>query len=57
MDMNPALLTALKLAKEGYGRPDQILHMPADVVLAALEYSTFLGKYETTARELNKQTK
>lgn len=53
--MDPALLTAVRLSKAGYGTPDQILHMPVDVVLAAMEYTAFLDDYETTFRELNKQ--
>ena len=55
--MDSADLAALKLSKEGFGTPDQILNMDADLVLSALEYSNFLGDYETTAAELNKKTK
>ena len=55
--MDPALYYALRLAKEGYGPADHILQQPVDLVLANLEFSAFLGDYETTAAELNKETK
>jgi hypothetical protein len=55
--MDPVRLTALKLAKEGFGTPEQIEQMPTDIVLDAIEYVTFLGDYETTAAELNKTEK
>lgn len=29
--------------------------MPADLFLAALDYSTFIGEFEETTRELNRQ--
>lgn len=45
---------ALKLSKAGYGRPDEILDMPTDLVLTALEYESFLNKFEAEAYELNK---
>lgn len=48
---------ALKLSKEGFGRPDEILSMPCDLVLAALEYSSFLMKYQDAFYELNKDGK
>lgn len=51
------MLIALRLAKEGFGTPTQILDMPSDVVLSALEYLTFLGDYEDTMIELNKDQK
>jgi hypothetical protein len=52
--MESDLFIALRLAKEGFGSPESILAMPVDVVLAALEYSTFLAEYEETAMELNR---
>lgn len=53
--MDSALLAALKLAREGYGTPEAILQMPADIVLAAIEHSNFIADYESTAVELNKE--
>jgi hypothetical protein len=53
--MDPALLTAIRLSREGFGTPQEILHMPADVVLAALEFVTFQDEYEATVRELNRK--
>lgn len=50
-------MVALRLAKEGFGRPDQILEMPADLVLEALEYSGFLGDYQDAMTNLNKDAK
>lgn len=52
--MNPALLTALRLSKEGFGTPTEILAMPVGVVLGALNYSQFAGDYEAAFIELNK---
>lgn len=51
--MDEAMLVGLRLAKEGYGSPVEVLAMPTDVVLAALEYVTFIGDYEQTAHVLN----
>lgn len=47
------MVVALRLSKEGFGRPDEILDMATDVVLAALDYSVFIGDYEQTASVLN----
>jgi hypothetical protein len=52
--MDTALLTAVRLSKAGFGTPEQILHMPVDVVLAAVEFQNFQDDYESTVRELNK---
>ena len=54
--MDTALLTAVRLAKEGCGggRPDTILQMPTDIVLAALDYSVFCAEYERAVVELNR---
>ena len=48
------LLTACRLSKEGMGTPTEILAMPAEVVLAALEFSGFVADYNSTVEELNK---
>ena len=55
--MDTALLTAVRLAREGYGSPDAILNMPTDVVMAAVQHSLFCAEYEETAAELNKGEK
>ena len=47
-------MIALRLAKAGYGRPDEILAMRCDLVLAAIEYEQFMDKYEQAVIELNK---
>jgi len=50
------LTIALKLAHHGYGGgdPERILKMPTDIVLAALQYETFLSDYEQAYFDLNK---
>ena len=53
--MDPALFIALRLSKEGFGSVEAILGMAVELVLAALEYSSFLAEYEETAIELNKE--
>jgi hypothetical protein len=53
--MDNALFIALRLSKEGFGSVEAILDMSVDVVLATLEYSTFLAEYEETAIEINKE--
>ena len=55
--MDPARLICLRLAKEGFGTPEQIEGMRTDIVLDALQYSTFIADYESTCFELNKETK
>ena len=52
--MNPSLLVALRLSKEGFGTPTEILAMPVDVVLGALDFSKFSADYESAYIELNK---
>ena len=52
--MSPSLLVALRLSKEGFGTPTQILAMPVEVVLGALEFSKFAADYEAAYLELNK---
>lgn len=45
---------ALRLSKAGYGTPEQVLGMSTEVVLAAAEYESFLGRYEEAYIQLNK---
>lgn len=52
--MDPWRLFACRLSKEGYGTVEQIEEMRADRVIDLLEYSNFLGDYEATSHELNK---
>lgn len=52
--MDPALLIAVRLSKEGYGMPQQILDSPTHHVLAMLNYSNFLADANETAQEMNK---
>ncbi len=51
--MDEATLVSLRLAKEGYGTPTDILQMPTDIVLSALDYVSFIGDYEQTSHCLN----
>jgi hypothetical protein len=51
------VVIALKLSKAGYGRPDEVLEMRCDIVLAAAEYEGFLSQYEAEWIELNKDSK
>lgn len=55
--MDPGLLAVLRLSKEGFGTPIEILHMPVSVVLGALDYCQFQQKYEEAYIELNKPSK
>ena len=50
-------MVALRLAKAGYcgGDPERILGMRADLVMAALQYESFIGDYERTYLELNRE--
>jgi len=48
------LLIPVRLAKDGFGSLQSILETPTDVVLAALEYSSFLAEYKQTLEELNR---
>jgi len=52
--MDTALLTALKLSKAGFGTAVQILDMPVDIVLGALNYNSFVADYEAAYYKLNK---
>ena len=49
-------LVALRLSKDGFGRPEEVLAMPVNLALAALDYSDFLASYSATHYELNKET-
>ena len=51
------MVIALKLAKAGYGGgdPEKVLQMPADIVMAAVQYEQFLAESERTWLELNKE--
>jgi|HubBroStandDraft_3_1064219.scaffolds.fasta_scaffold127398_3 hypothetical protein len=40
------MLFALRLAKAGYGKPDEILDMNLETVLAAIDYESFLVDYQ-----------
>lgn len=53
--MDPALLIAARLSKEGFGTVDQILASRTRSVLAMLNYSTVLADAQETAGELNKE--
>ena len=47
-------MLALRLSKAGYGRPDEILQMPTDMVMSALHYEKFTQDYEHIFLEMNK---
>ena len=53
--MDEDSLIAFRLAKEGLGTPEQILAMPANLVLDALEYAGFLSDYQDTMIALNRE--
>lgn len=53
--MDAARLIAVRLSKEGYGTPAQILASPAPDVLDMLHYSNFLADVNETAAELNRE--
>jgi hypothetical protein len=48
------MLVALKLAKAGYGTPQQVLAMPLDQVIAMIAYENFLPQFEEAFYEMNK---
>ena len=50
-------MIALKLSKEGYGNPEEILKMRTDLVMMAVDYEKFLQDYERSFIELNKESK
>ena len=51
------MLVALRLSKEWHCRPDEVLSAPTAIVIAAIEYETFLADYEAEAFELNRTEK
>jgi hypothetical protein len=53
--MDTALLLAVRLSKEGYGSPQQILESPVRHVLAMLHYSNVLADAQETASEMNRE--
>ncbi len=55
MTEDDEIVIALKLSRAGYGRPDEILKMPTDIVLAALNYEQFVNEYEAEFIELNRE--
>ena len=55
--MDAARLIALRLAQSGFGPPDQILQMPADLVLDAYRLTKFQADYEETRIEINRESR
>lgn len=55
--MNPALLVMCRLSKAGFGTMQEIGAMPVSYVLAALNFNSFIGDYESAYLELNKPQK
>ncbi len=53
--MEPDLLIAIRLSKEGFGSPEAIRNSPAPYVLAMLNYATFLADFNETATEMNRE--
>lgn len=49
------MVLALRLSKAGYGRPDEILMMPTNIVMSALHYEKFIKDYEEMFVEINKK--
>jgi hypothetical protein len=54
-DYDEELLVAIKLSKAGYGRPQEILDMPLNVVLGIVQYERFIPEYEEAFIEMNKK--
>jgi len=54
--VDESLLIALRLSKSGYGKPTEILKMPSDIVIVALEYEDFVNKYESKFIDLNRES-
>lgn len=50
-----ALAIALRLARAGYGGgdPEKVMEMPADIVMAAVQYENYVAVYERTYIKLN----
>ena len=51
------IVIALRLSKEGFGTPEDILKSSSDLVLAEVEYIKFCKDYEEVFYELNKEAK
>jgi len=47
----------IRLARSGYGNPEEILKMRVDIVVTMLMYEKFRGDYERAYYYLNKPTK
>jgi len=47
----------IRLARNGYGNPEEILEMRVDIVVAMLMYEKFRGDYEKAYSYLNKPPK
>ena len=49
------MTVALRLASRGYcgGDPEKVLEMRADLIIAALQYESFKGEYESAFMALN----
>jgi hypothetical protein len=45
------------LARAGYGTPEQVLNMRADIVVMVLLYESFRGDYERAYFDLNDPAK
>lgn len=52
--MDPALLLAVRLSKEGHGSPQQILRSPTRHVFAMMHYSNAMSDAQDAATELNR---
>jgi hypothetical protein len=46
---------AIKLAKAGYGKPQEILEYPLDIVIGIIAYEKFIPEYEEKFIEVNKE--
>ena len=50
-----AIQVALSLSKAGYGTPEQIMEMNAEIVMSALDYENFKNEYEQEYMQLNRE--
>ena len=48
-------MAALKLSKAGYGKPQDILDAPLDLVIGMIAYEKFSSEYEARFYEINKE--
>ena len=53
--MDPATYLAVRLSKEGFGAPGEILRTPVNEVLAMLHYSNFSADYLDTVEVLERE--